>query len=116
MARRVIAGFGSSGREATRAMFESGDYAEAAALLEMLLEFRPGQTRTLFDLARARAGAGERKKALEAISQAAEAGFSDVGRAEGEKLFAKIRGEAAFQAALTKMRTNPPELIGRGRR
>ncbi len=116
MARRVIAGFGSSGREATRAMFESGDYAEAAALLEMLLEFRPGQARTLFDLARACAGAGERKKALEALTQAADAGFSDAARADGEKLFAKIRGETAFQAALAKMRTNPPEPVGRGRR
>ncbi|MSU47810.1 MAG: hypothetical protein EXS37_01735 [Opitutus sp.] len=115
MVRRVIGGFGSSGRDATRSMFESGDYVEAAALLEMLLEFRPGQSRTLYDLARARAGAGDKKRALEALQLAADAGLSDAARVEAETLFAKLRGEAAYQAALTKIRENPPEPAGRGR-
>lgn len=109
MAKRVIGGFAASGREVTRAMFEGGDYAEAETLLAMLVEFRPGQARTLYDLARARAGAGNRKQALEALTQAADAGFSDAPRVDGEKLFAKLKSEPAFQAALDKIRTNPPE-------
>ena len=115
MARRVIAGFGSSGREATRSLFESGDYGEAAELLEMLVAFRPEQARTLYDLARARAGAGDRAKALAALGQAAEAGFADAARVEAEVLFKKLIAEPAYRAALTKIRGNPPEPAGRGR-
>jgi predicted esterase len=115
MARRVVAGFGSSGRDATRSLFASGDYDEAAELLEMLVEFRPGQARGLYDLARARAGAGDRKKALLALTQAADAGLSDAARVEADPLFKKLLNEAAFQAALTKIRENPPEPSGRSR-
>ncbi len=115
MVRRVIGGFGSSGRDATRAMFENGEYADAAIVLEMLAEFRPGQSRTLYDLARARAGAGEKKKALEALQQAADAGLSDAPRVEAEKLFGKLRSEPAYQTALARIRGNPPEPAGRGR-
>ena len=115
LARRVLAGFGSSGREATRAMFESGDYLEAAELLQVLVEVRPGQSRTLYDLARARAGAGDKKLAIEDLRRAVDAGFSDASRVESEKLFAKIRAEPGFHAALDKIRANPPEPVGRGR-
>jgi len=115
MARRVVAGFGSSGRDATRSLFASGDYVEAAELLEMLVEFRPGQARGLYDLARARAGAGDRKKALLALTQAGEAGLSDAARVEADPLFKKLLNEPAFQAALSKIRENPPELAGSGR-
>jgi predicted esterase len=115
MARRVLGGLGSSGREATRVMFENHDYAEAATLLEMLVELRPGQTRTLYDLARARAGAGDRRRALETLTQTAEAGFSDAAKLETEPLFAKLRSDAAYQAALAKVKSNPPEPAGRGR-
>ena len=114
MAKRVIAGFASSGRDATRAMFESGDYVEAAALLEMLVEFRPGQSRTLYDLVRARALGGEKKRAMDALKQAAAAGFSDAARAEAEPAFAKLKGEAAFQEALAAIWANPPEPERRG--
>ena len=96
-------------------MFENGEYADAAIVLEMLAEFRPMQSRTLYDLARARAGAGEKKKALEALQQAADAGLSDAPRVEAEKLFAKLRSEPAYQTALAKIRENPPEPAGRGR-
>lgn len=116
MARRVVAGFGASGREATKGMFESGDYFEAVAVMELLVELRPGQSRTLYDLARARAGSGEKRSALEALSQAAEAGFSDATRMEAEPLFAKLRSEPAYQAALAKVKANPPEPQGRGGR
>jgi hypothetical protein len=116
LTRRVLAGFGSSGRDATRSMFENEDYVEAADLLEVLVELRPGQTRTLYDLARARAGMGDRKRALEVLQLAADAGFADVPRVEAEKLFAKMRNDPAYAAALAKIRANPPEPVGRGRR
>lgn len=115
MARRVMGSLSSAGRELTKAMFEAGEYSVAATLLELQLEVRPGQSRTLYDLARARAGTNDRKAALETLTRAAEAGFSDAPRVEGEKLFAKLRGEAAYQAALAKIKSNPPEPIGRGR-
>ncbi len=116
LTRRVLAGFGSSGRDATRSMFENEDYVEAADLLEVLVELRPGQTRTLYDLARARAGMGDKKRALAVLQQAADAGFADGPRVEAEKLFAKMRNDPAYVAALAKIRANPPEPAGRGRR
>lgn len=116
MARRVIAGFGSSSRDAARALLTSGDYREAAELLEVMVAFRPGQSRTLYDLARARAGAGDRRQALAALEQAAAAGFADVARVEGEGLFAKLRTEPAFKAVMQRIRGNPPEPEGRGER
>lgn len=115
MARRVMAGFASSGREAARAMFEQGDFHEAALLLEILLEFRPGQSRTLYDLARARAGSGQKKEALRTLREAADAGFADGKRVDGEVLFAKWRDDPLYQAALKQIRENPPEPLGRGR-
>ncbi|MSU23759.1 MAG: tetratricopeptide repeat protein [Opitutus sp.] len=95
-------------------MFEQGDYADAAALLEMLVEFRPGQARTLYDLARARAMAGDRKRAIEALKQATAAGFADAPRAEAEPAFAKIKSDAAWPEILATVRANPPEPERRG--
>lgn len=68
-----------------------------------------------YDLARARAGAGDRTKALLHLTQAAEAGPCDAARVEADALFKKLLNETAFQAALGKIGGNPPELAGRGR-
>ena len=101
-------------RENLRYLFQDGRYAEAANALELSAVLRPGQSRTLFDLARARASAGDQKRALEALRQAAAAGFSDAPRAESEPAFAKFKTEPAFLEVLATMRNNPPEAPGRG--
>ncbi len=109
MARRVLAGFAMNSREATRGLFDAGNYADAAALLEMLAEVSPGKSRTLYDLARARASSGDRSRALEALRQAAAVGLSDAVRVEAEPAFAKFKGDAEFNAVLATIRANPAE-------
>jgi predicted esterase len=107
MARRVIAGFALNARESTRALFEQAEYATAAGLLEMAAALRPGEARTYYDLARARAFDGDRKQAVEALQQAVEAGFRDNERTQAEPAFRKLAGDTAFQSLLAKMKTAP---------
>ena len=109
MVRRTIGGVLIGNRENLRALFDDHAYRAAIAQLELGAALRPGQPRTLFDLARACAHDGQKPRALEALQQAAAAGFSDATRAETDPAFAKLRKEAAFQTALAAIRANPPE-------
>ncbi len=103
MARREIAGFTMNARDLTRVAFEQEEYASAAGMLEMMAALRPGQSRTYYDLARARALDGDRKRALAALKQAVEAGYGDRPRVQAEPAFKKLAGDAAFQDLLGKM-------------
>lgn len=109
MVRRAIGGIMISGRESLRTLFEQEAYAKAISSLELMAALRPGQSRTLFDLARACALHGEKKRALDALRQAAAAGFSDAMRAETDPAFARMKKEPVFQESLVAMRRNPPE-------
>lgn len=114
MAKRVLAGATMSVREGVRGLLDRGDYETAASLLEMGVAIRPEQTRNYFDLARARALGGDRKRALEALQQAAEKGFSEAARVEDEGAFAKLKSDPAWPALLAKMRANPTGANPRG--
>ena len=114
MVRRRLASYQASVRENVRGLWEDSRYEEAASMLELAVLLRPGQSRTLFDLARARAFARDPKRALEALRQAGAAGFSDATRAEAEPAFAKVKGDPAFWEILAEMRNNPPEPERRG--
>lgn len=109
MMRRVIATYFYFVREDVRELLASHDYKRAAEILELAVELRPGQSRTWFDLARARAFARDEKRALEALRQAAAVGFSDASRAEAEPAFAKLKTEPAFLNIVATIRANPPE-------
>ena len=109
MVRRVIASFSSMTRETVRGLWEERDYPKAAGMLEMADALRPGQTRTLYDLARARALLGENEPALVALEKAVGAGFDDADRVEKEPDFAKLRRAPRFKALLVKMREEPPQ-------
>ncbi len=109
MVRRAIGGVSIASRERVRALLAEKEYGSAVALLELAVALRPGQSRPCYDLARACAFAGRRARALEALRQAATAGFSDAARAEAEPAFAKLKGEPAFRKVLEQMRANPPE-------
>jgi predicted esterase len=115
MVRRVIGGVMIGNRENLRTLFDDHAYKKAIAQLELGAALRPGQSRTLFDLARACAYAGEKQRALEGLLQAAAAGFSDAARVETDPAFGKLRTEAAFQTALAAIRANPPEPERRSR-
>ena len=117
MVRRRVASYLAMVRENLRPLFANAEYGEVADMLELATALRPGQSRTLFDLARARAFSRDSKRALEALRQAAAAGLSDATRVESEPAFAKLKSDAAFQEILAVVRANPPEPErgGRGR-
>ena len=69
-------------------------------LLEAVVLLRPERAQGYFDLARARAFLGEKKRALAALQQALAAGFKDRARIEGEKAFEKWRGDPELAALL----------------
>ncbi|HWA10243.1 MAG TPA: hypothetical protein VG838_12390 [Opitutaceae bacterium] len=107
MARRTIAGFAMGSREALRALFDQREYGDAAARLELQSVLRPGEARTYYDLARARAFDGAKARALEALKQAVAAGYRDGARAETEPAFAKLTGDPAFRELVAAMRNSP---------
>jgi membrane-associated protease RseP (regulator of RpoE activity) len=103
MARRVIGSFVYLARVTSGDFFEDKQYYQAIGYLELSTLLKPEQPRTLFDLARAYAGDGNKKRAVETLGQAVAAGYKDVDRVESEPLFAKIRSDAEFQKIQTKM-------------
>jgi dienelactone hydrolase len=115
MAKRVLAGAAMSAREGVRGLLDRGDYEIAASFLEMAVAIRPEATRNYFDLARARALGGDRKRALAALQQAAEKGFSDAARVEDEGAFGRLKSDPAWPGVLAQMRANPPEPASRSR-
>jgi predicted esterase len=111
MAKRVLTGTAMFARENVRGLMDQGDYADAARLLETAIAIRPEQTRNYFDLARARALDGDRKRALEVLQQAAGKGFSDAARIEDDGAFAKLKTDPAWPALLARVRANPSEPV-----
>ncbi len=104
MIRRAIASYSSMARETARGFFEQKDYDNAEAYLEFGVALRPDHKAVWFDLARAHAFNGNRKRALESLEQAVVVGYSNTAQAESEPAFAKLRSDPRFQTALEKMR------------
>ncbi len=115
MARRVLASFAASAREGVKGLIEAGDYDTATSLLETAIAIHPEQSRNYFELARVHALSGAKKKALDALQQVAEHGYSDAQRLETEPAFAKLKADPAWSALVQKIKANPPELNPRGR-
>jgi hypothetical protein len=80
------------------------DYEQAASRLEMVVIVRPERPQGHFDLARARAYLGDRKRTMAALQQAVTAGFKDVTRINEEKAFDKLRSDPAFTAIVESLR------------
>ncbi len=97
LARRVLQGSYVQGFETVRDLFERKDYRRAAATLEMMAGVHPERAQTYYDLARARAFSGDRKKALAALKQAAAMRFAGLSRAPDEPAFAPLLNDAAFR-------------------
>ena len=104
MATRVLQAAYANGAENSWALLRAKDYGTAATLLEMMTVLRPGRVQAFIDLARARAYLGENKRALEALRQAAAAGFKDAARVEQEQAFASLRQDPGFQAMVNGMK------------
>ncbi len=115
MARRVLGGAVVAAREGVRTLMDGGQYDTAAGLLELATLIRPERTRNYVELARVRALLNDKPKALGALQQAAEKGFADAARLEGDADFAKLKADPAWSAVIANIRANPPEPAGRGR-
>jgi poly(3-hydroxybutyrate) depolymerase len=113
MLQRVLSNYSALVREQVPELFKAREYDQAANLLEVANALRPNQARTLFDLARARGYSRESQRALDALRQAAAAGFSDAARAESDPAFVSLKMNPAFAEALAAMRANPPRSEGR---
>jgi tetratricopeptide (TPR) repeat protein len=72
-------------------------YSEAARAAETAVAVRPENPYAWYSLAVAQAAAGNTKRALEALEQAAAKGFRGWDRADAEPLLAKVRKDARYQ-------------------
>lgn len=104
LATRVMQGVASSCGEGAREAFRARDYEQAASWLELAVLLRPDRTRSLYDLARARAHQGDKKAAVAALERAVAAGFRDAETVTQEKAFDRWRSDAAFAAVVEKMK------------
>jgi hypothetical protein len=104
VARRVMGGAFIGAMEQARASMEQKDYAAAARAWETAALMRPDNPMAWYNLAVARAGAGNKRRALEALEEAVAKGFSDAGRLDAEPLLAPLRSDARYEAVVKSIR------------
>lgn len=100
VARRTLAAFAVSSFEGAQALMFDKKYGAAAASLEIAALIRTESAGVYFNLARAYALSGDKKKALEALKTAVAKGFADVEAVEKNEAFATLREEAKFHKLL----------------
>jgi len=104
VARRALAGVYVGSMEQAQATMARKDYDNAARFLDAAVMVRPDDANTWYQLAVARAGARDKRRALEALEQAVTAGFHDRARMDVEPLLDRLHNEARYQALLEKMK------------
>lgn len=104
VARRVIGGVSIGAMEYTRELMAQKRYSDAARTAEEAVLSRPENAAAWYSLAVASAAAGNTRRALEALEQAAAKGWGAWERMEGEPLLAKVRRDARDAGILAKMR------------
>jgi predicted esterase len=96
VARRVIGGISVGSMEHVRELMSERRYSEAARAAETGASVRPDNANAWYSLAVAQAAAGNNKRALEALEQAAAKGFRNWDRADAEPLLAKVRKDPRY--------------------
>ena len=107
-ARRVLTGVFVGAIEQGRELFKANRYAEAGQALELAVLVHPEDKETWYVLAEARAGAREKRHALNALQHAIEHGFSDRDRIEHDPLFEGLRKEPKYAAAISALNRKSP--------
>ena len=82
--------------------------AQALWSFEIATQAAPMNPYILYDLARAQALNGQKRKALNSLYAAVEKGFSDTAQLEGDHAFETLRNGADYQKVLVKMRGGKP--------
>ena len=103
LATRVLQSVSSGCSEGAREAMRAHDYDTAASLLEMVVLVRPERAQAHFDLARARAELGDRRRAIVALQEAVTRGFKDPARLRDEKAFEKLKKESEFVALVAML-------------
>jgi hypothetical protein len=75
-------------------------------MLEVAAEIAPKAAGVHYELAAARARAGDAKRALAALRLAAEAGFDDAARLRADPAFERLRGDPEFARVLESVEVN----------
>jgi tetratricopeptide (TPR) repeat protein len=96
LARQVLGNAFVTSMEEGRRLMDAKRYADAAGNWEVAVLVRPENANAWYSLAIAQAGAGNRKRALEALERAVANGFKDRGRMEQEHLLAPIRRDLSY--------------------
>jgi predicted esterase len=91
---------------------DQGKPAEAAETLEVAAEVAPRSPEVHYRLAAARAGDGDRKKALDALRRAVEEGFDDGARLRSDPAFQQLRDEPEFRKLLDTIHKDEPDKDG----
>jgi hypothetical protein len=105
VARRVLGGAWVQALEASNALRASKEYRRAADALAVAGEVRPLGAGQLYELARLRALSGDTRQALQALTRAVEAGFSDVAALQNEPDLERLRRSPDFAGLLERARS-----------
>jgi tetratricopeptide (TPR) repeat protein len=81
-------------------------YADAATYFRLASEMNPDSPGIYFYLAWAYAGKGDKKKALQSLSQAIDKGFSDLAAISDNKAFDQIRNDPQYQKSVASLKKN----------
>ena len=103
VARRVLMGVFIGAVEQGRAALEVKKYPEAAQAWELAVRARPENVEAWYALAESRAGAHDKRRALEALKHAIDGGFRDRDRLEHNPLFEPLRKEPKYAAATSAL-------------
>jgi predicted Zn-dependent protease len=105
-ARRLIEHANITAFYAGQPLFDAGEYHSALTYFKLQATIRPESSGIQYRLAVTYARAGDKKKALEALKNAADKGFSDAARIEQETGFEKLRNDPRYEQALEAVRKN----------
>lgn len=106
LARRLIEHANITALYAGQPLFDAGEYHSALTYFQLQATIRPESSAIQYRLAVTYARAGDKKKALEALKNAADKGFSDAARIEQESGFDKLRNDPRYEQALEAVRQN----------
>jgi len=105
VARRLLGLFSVTVSEEASGEIYRKNFGVAAALLSLAVELRPNNPQLFYRLAAAQAQSGQKRLALDALTQAVAQGFNDVARLEQAEELASLRQEKAFKALIEKLHT-----------
>jgi len=106
VARRLLEFANITAYYAGEPLFDSGEYRSALAYFELQAALHPESAAVHYRIAVTHGRARNTKKALEALKNAAEKGFSDAARIDQEPGFEPLRNDARYQRVLEAVRAN----------